>query len=263
MDSNASSSSSSPKPLRRVMQRMAQSAALSQRGSNPQGHLLGLPFAREGALKLEPVATSTALALHPEAQGEKQSATVVARRLAGLAGHMAHQEGQHHQAQRNTKALFNQLLDDVPFFCQQFGEALQEFEVKEPQRIYHEVDPDRSVAVLNVLWHSLSFTTRGNNKPLALLRQGRGPLFTGRILAIRGDYHDLSHRYETGNFTDLLPFELASLYVPADPLEPAIMKAPHLGQEEFAISQNEAGRFFLLRTLEMVCSGGFLHEQAL
>src|SRR5690606_10968688 len=104
--------------------------------------------------------------------------------------------------------------------------------------------------ILNVLWHSLSFTTRGNTKPLALNRPGRTPLFTGRIVALHGDFLTLSGSLQSPSFADLLQHELASLYVPADPGSPAVMRIRHLNGEEHYFHQVDAARLFLLKTTE-------------
>lgn len=196
----------------------------------------------------------------PELSLEEKMAQQLSKRVGLLAGHMTHQASLHEQAVSNTKGIFSDLLDDLNVVCQAFKSNFKSRDM-ETHRIYSEVDPDRSIGVLNVMWHCLSFTSRGNHKPLAIARGGKEPLFTGRILAIRGDFHDLAHSYETFDFADLLPFELASLYIPADPLESAIIRIPHLGGEEEYIDQASAGRAFLMKTVEMVCSGGFLHEQ--
>ncbi|MCS6267618.1 MAG: hypothetical protein H2174_08650 [Vampirovibrio sp.] len=192
---------------------------------------------------------------------EERSFQLINKRVGLLAGHMTHQLCQHQQALRNTKMIFNQLLEDLPTLCTTFKDAFKGADGVDTGRIFNEIDPDKSVGVLNILWHCLSFTSRGNSKPLALFRPDKDPVFTGRILAIRGDFLDISHTYDTQQFSDLLSFELASLYIPSDPLEPAIMRIPHLGEEEQLLNQGDAARLFLLKTIEMVCGGGFLHEQ--
>jgi hypothetical protein len=236
---------------RQLQQGVALAPNPSQYASQPL-----VPTRKPKAAGLSQLGLSEPLSL----TNEERSMHVVQKRVGLLAGHMAHQYGQHQQALRNTTLIFNQLLDDLTTFCGSFKEAFGTQPV-ELHRIFSEMDPDRSIGMLNILWHCLSFTTRGNAKPLALFRPDREPVFTGRILAIRGDFHDISHTYETQQFTDLLGFELASLYVPSDPLEPAVMRVPHLGEEEQFLAQPDAARLFLLKTVEMVCGGGFLHEQ--
>ena len=219
-------------------------------------------FRRASLLQTEPTGIQLPRASHPvpELSTEEQLKQQLMKRVALLAGHMTHQSSLHERAVENTKQIFEELLDDLSVVCESFKSNFNHRDM-ETHRIYSEVDPDRSIGVLNIMWHCLSFTSRGNHKPLAIARGGKEPLFTGRILAIRGDFHDLAHTYETFDFTDLLPFELASLYIPPDPLEPAMMRVPHLGGEESLLEQSTAGRLFLMKTVEMVCAGGFLHEQ--
>lgn len=207
-----------------------------------------------------PLALSDAAALAPLEINTERTAQVIERRIGMLAGHMSHQLTQHQRAMTNSNRLFDELLDDLNTTAETFRTAFNARDVAAEQ-IYTEVDPDRSVGILRVLWHSISFTTRGNRQPLALFRPGRDPLFTGRILAMRGDFQDITLTWDPQQFHELLPFEISSLYVPADETEPAIMKVPHLGEQEWYFPQEEAARLFLMKTVEMVCSGGFLHEQ--
>ncbi|MFM7390362.1 MAG: hypothetical protein ACKO34_07045 [Vampirovibrionales bacterium] len=209
---------------------------------------------------------SVANAGHPqqfmtiEQDNKARNLKVMQRKIEVIAGHMTHQLSEHEMAMENTKRVFEQLLEELPRIASTFSKAFEKRTLN-GSRIYHEVDSDKSIAMLNILWHTLTFTTRANIKPLALFRQGNAPLFTGRILAIRGDFQEINYQYETERFTDLLPFELASLFIPASPYEPAILKVPHTGGEEQYIQQSDACDVFLMHCIEMVCGGGFLHEE--
>jgi hypothetical protein len=189
-----------------------------------------------------------------------RSLSVMQKRIGLLAGHMSHQRSQHQKALVATNRGFEQLLIDLEPTAAFFREAFALRGVP-PEQIYTEIDPDRSVGMIRVLWHTISFTARGNSQPLALFRPGRDPIFTGRILAIRGDFQEISLTWDPQHFQELLPFEISSLYIPADETDPAVMKIPHLGNEEHYFHQSEAARMFLMKTIEMVCGGGFLHEQ--
>jgi hypothetical protein len=185
---------------------------------------------------------------------------LISQKMALLANHMSQQQTQHQVALAHTNQLFNALLDDLPLFIDTFRSAFATKGIG-PEHIYHHVDPDRSVGILRVLWHTLSFSTRGNTQPLALARPGRSPEFCGRILCIRGDFQDVSLLWDPQQFSEWLPFEIASLFVPADEAQPAIMTVPHLGEHESYFHQADAARLFLLRCVELVCGGGFLHER--
>ena len=216
-------------------------------------------LAQSKGLKL-PQWQSAPLPQQLAAPGEaSQNGTLISQKMALLANHMSQQQYQHQHAVANCNRLFAHLLDDLPAFVEAFQAAFATKNIGGEQ-IYCQIDPDRSVGILRVLWHTLSFTTRGNSQPLALARHGRDPVFTGRILCVRGDFQDLSLLWDPQQFSDLLPFEIASLFVPADETQPAIMTVPHLGDTEAYFHQADAARLFLLRTVELVCGGGFLHE---
>jgi hypothetical protein len=186
---------------------------------------------------------------------------LVASKVNLIASHMLKQWKEHEEACANTNLVFDKLLDHLEPFCDHFKMAFDERNMS-PSRVFYEVDADRSVGILNILWHAISFTARGNSKPLALYRPGREPVFTGRIVALHGDFQDLAaNDLQAQTYPELLQFEIASLFVPADPMAPAVMRIKHLGDEELYYNQTDAPRLFLLKTLEMICGGGFFHER--
>ncbi|MCK7521091.1 MAG: hypothetical protein MZV64_27075 [Ignavibacteriales bacterium] len=62
-------------------------------------------------------------------------------------------------------------------------------------------------------------------------------------------------------YPDILECEIASLYIPADNITPAIMKIKHLGNQEFYLNQADASKQFLLKVIEIICGGGIYHEE--
>lgn len=196
---------------------------------------------------------------------EPNAVKAIQQKVDVLAAHMQKQLKEHEAAMRNTCQVFEYLLQDMENFVECFHAA---FEARNPEeadhlgpRIRSQADPDRSVGILQILWHSISFTTRGNTKPLALNRPGRAPAFTGRIIALNGDFLDTRSNLHTANFSELLHQEIASLYVPADPSAPAVMSIKHLAGEEIYFHQADAPRRFMMKVVEIVCGGGFFHEQ--
>lgn len=183
-----------------------------------------------------------------------------------LAAHMQKQLIEHEMAMVNTHQVFEALLQDLGNFTDCFQEAFatrlaDEGPSSQAPRIRCQSDPDRSVGILHILWHAMSFTTRGNTKPLALNRPGRPPLFAGRIIALNGDFLDSQSNLQTPYISELLESEIASLFVPADPMAPAVMRIKHRAGEELYFHQADAPRRFLLKVVEIVCGGGFFHEQ--
>lgn len=186
-------------------------------------------------------------------------------KLSKVADHMKHQLNEHHLAVKNTDRIFDELLAEMKRSCGYFQEMFTPFgnhhSAKQDHRqIYQHVDADRSVGILNLIWQTISFTTRGNTKPMALPRKGRLPLFTGRIVAVHGDFQQLHSYMDDSLFPDLLDHEIASLFIPADKKTPAIMKVRHLEGEEFQLNQDEAAREFLMKVIQVTCGGGFFHE---
>lgn len=210
---------------------------------------------------------------------EPNAIRAMQQKVDKIALHMQKQLDEHEEAMRNTQKIFEQLLQDLDNFAICFQEAFNSDQEKTgneigiierverlPQhpldaRIRCQIDPDRSVGILNILWHAMSFTTRGNTKPLALSRPGRPPLFTGRIIAFNGDFLDNQIHLQNAHISDQLNREVASLYIPADQSAPAVMQIKHLHNEETYFHQADAARRFLLKVVEIIGGGGFFHEQ--
>ena len=185
---------------------------------------------------------------------------IVKERLNLISAHMAKQIKEYEESTKNTNMVFGKMLkaiEDVVDILK------KEFEEKglNPNQITFSTDSDKSVAILNILWHSISFTMRENIKPQALYRKENAPLFCGRILAFNGDFQKASIDITDIEYPDILNCEIASLYVPADKRAYAIMKIKHVGNIEYKINQQECAKEFLLKVIEIICGGGFYHEE--
>ncbi|OGI16994.1 MAG: hypothetical protein A2255_10005 [Candidatus Melainabacteria bacterium RIFOXYA2_FULL_32_9] len=185
--------------------------------------------------------------------------SAIKERLNLVASHMYKQYKEHKEATLNTTKMFYRVLRCMEEVTESLKENFTARDVPESQ-IFCQTDADKSVGILNILWHSISFTTRGNTKPQALYRQDNTPLFTGRILALSGDFLDASLDIQDQEYPGILSCEIASLYVPADTLTPAILKIKHLGNQEFYLNQVDAPKQFLLKVIEIICGGGIYHE---
>jgi hypothetical protein len=172
---------------------------------------------------------------------------------------MYKQYKEHQEATTNTTQMFYRILRDIEEVTESLREAFSARGIS-PSQVFCEIDADRSVGIINILWHSISFTTRGNTRPQALFREDNTPLFTGRIVALNGDFQDASLDIQDQEYPDILKCEIASLYVPADTITPAILKIKHIGNEEFYLNQIDASKQFLLKVIEIICGGGIYHE---
>ena len=59
----------------------------------------------------------------------------------------------------------------------------------------------------------------------------------------------------------LLANEIASLYIPTEKDQSAIITIRHKDNQEFAVNRIDASREFVLKVIELVCAGGQYHEQ--
>lgn len=181
-------------------------------------------------------------------------------RINLIASHMYKQHKEHKEATENTKKIFNKLLQDAEEIADKLRKCFEKRKITDSNALF-QVDADRSVGIINILWNSISFTTRGNTKPQALFREENPPLFTGRIIALNGNFHDASLDIQDQEYPDILECEIASLYVPADKTAPAILKVRHLGDVEFPLNQADASKEFLMKSIEIICGGGIYHEE--
>lgn len=103
---------------------------------------------------------------------------------------------------------------------------------------------------------------RCNFKPQALFREGSTSLYSGRIMAVKGDYFAAVANAKTpdAEMACLLDKELASLYVPANKMENAIIKARY-GSKEIPLNQTDAGREFVLKITESIVTDTMYHEE--
>lgn len=196
-------------------------------------------------------------------EGNVRKSSVVQERTGLVAVHMYKQFLDFQKSNQNTAEIFIRMAD----IMDQVVESLkQSFSVRNipSGNIYYEIDSTKTVATINILWHTISFTSRFNIAPKALPRDGNNPLFCGRIFAINGNFANLmqgTNDYD-GQMKILLDNEIASLYVPAEKNQSVIMTIKHKDNQEYFLSHVDAPRDFLLKVIEIVCAGGQFHEQS-
>lgn len=184
---------------------------------------------------------------------------------------------EYQHARIQTNMIFDQLLTDLSAYTDECRQGLTRF-FRNPEtrahfsefprahsdiqrQIYSHIDADRSVGILNLLWHTISFTMRGNTRPMALKRSGNAPMYTGRIVALLGDFQELTEDNILQDFSELLTHEIASLYIPCQPDAPLVMRMAHLGDKDHFIPAPEAPNAFIQKVVETVCNGGYFHEK--
>ncbi len=189
-----------------------------------------------------------------------RKSSVIQERMSLVSSHMYKQFLEYQQSNANTAVLFERMVENMALTVEYLR---QSFTVRgiPSENIYYEYDKQRHIAIMNILWHSITFYSNMKDKPKALHREKDVPLFTGRIIAIKGMLPELLQGYNDETEQKLLDMEVASLYVPADKSGKAIIKIRHLGNQEFYINQMEAPREFLLKVIETICGGGNYHKE--
>jgi len=191
-----------------------------------------------------------------------QKSSVVQQRAGLVAVYMYKQFMEFHQAMVNTNDTFSKILENLAVVLEYLKQSLNIRNVP-VQNVTCSVDSTKTLAIVDVLWHKISFTCRFNISPKALPQKNGSPMFCGRIFAINGDFTKLIKEeddYET-QMDVLLANEIASLYIPAEKNQGAIMTIRHKNNQELFISQLDAPREFLLKVIEIVCAGGEFHKQ--
>ena len=191
-----------------------------------------------------------------------RKSTLIQERIGLVSSHMYKQFLDYQHATLNTTEIFAEMIDNLKAIADSLKQSFAARGIT-TENIYVEHDKDKSVVVINILWHTISLTTRCNFEPQALSREGAAPMFSGRIMAINGNYNELMEglkgRYEMMGV--LLDKEVASLFVPADKSQNSIFKIRHLPNREFFLNSADASREFVLKIIETVCGGGVLHEE--
>lgn len=162
-------------------------------------------------------------------------------------------------ANMNTNEMFLRMLDDLQAVVETLKQSFASRGIT-TQNIYLETDAQKTIAVINILWHKFSFTTRCNYQPQAFFRENDAPMFSGRIMALRGSYYDLVKNLKEDEMQTLLESEIASLFVPAEKTQNTIITIRHLANKEFYLNQMDSPREFVLKVVEIICGGGVYHE---
>ena len=190
-----------------------------------------------------------------------RKSSVIQERINLVSTHMYKQFLEYQRSTMNAKETFVKITDNmqatVEYLKQSFGAR-----GVATDNIYYEEDSTKSVLILHILWHTISFTTLWNNQPQALYRGVEAPMISGRIIAMKGDFNEITKNVKDENqLQTVLEQEVASLFIPAERSQNCIIKINHLGNREFYINHMDAPREFLLKVIETICGGGIYHEE--
>ncbi|RAI15962.1 MAG: hypothetical protein DKM22_00335 [Candidatus Melainabacteria bacterium] len=188
-----------------------------------------------------------------------RKSSVIQERVALVASHMYKQFLDYQHASLNANQTFLKMVDELQIVADSLRQSFSSRGIT-TQNIYVEVDTQKTVAVINILWHKISFTSRCNYQPQALPREVGAPMLSYRIMAVKGNYHELIKNAKNDEMEVLLDHEVASLFVPAEKTQLSVMTIRHLGNKELSLSSIDASKEFVLKVLETVCGGGVYHE---
>lgn len=187
-------------------------------------------------------------------------ASVIQERMNLVSTHMYKQFLEYQHANVNMSEVFMKMLENMHVTVEYLKQSFSSRGVS-AQNIFYEIDSAKTVATMKILWRSISFTIRGNDRPQALALNGETPIITGRVMAIDGNYFDIIKSNYENETQALLEHEIASLYIPSDKTQSSVIKIKHLKDQNFYINQMDASREFLLKVIEIICGGGILHEE--
>ena len=119
-----------------------------------------------------------------------RKSSLIQERIGLVSTHMYKQFLDYQHATMNTTEIFSEMIDNLKAIADSLKQSFSARGIT-TENIYVENDKEKSVVVINILWHTISFTTRCNYEPQALFREGNSPLFSARIMAINGNYNEL------------------------------------------------------------------------
>ena len=191
-----------------------------------------------------------------------RKSSLIQERVGLVSTHMYKQFLDYQHATLNTTEIFAEMIDNLKAISDSLKQSFAARGIT-TENIYVEHDKEKSVVVINILWHTISLTTRCNFEPQALFREGAAPMFSGRIMASNGNYNEIMEgkKNRSEMMEVLFDKEVASLFVPADKSQNSIFKIRHLPNREFFLNSSDASREFVLKIVETVCGGGLYHEE--
>ena len=186
---------------------------------------------------------------------------VIQERVELISTHMYKQFLDYQHSTVNMNEIFSRMIECLNTASENMKQSFSSRGVS-TQNIYLETDALKSVAILNILWHTISFTTRCNYEPQQLFRDEARHIPANRIIALKGNYNDIiqGSKNHDEEITKLLDCEIASLYIPPDQGQKCVVKFKHLGQE-FLINQSDAPREVVLKVVETVCADPIFHKE--
>ena len=95
-----------------------------------------------------------------------RKSTLIQERIGLVSTHMYKQFLDYQHATLNTTEIFSEMIDNLKAIADSLKQAFSSRGIT-TENIYVEHDKEKSVVVINILWHTISLTTRCNYEPQA------------------------------------------------------------------------------------------------
>ena len=186
---------------------------------------------------------------------------VIQERVELVSTHMYKQFLDYQHATVNMNEIFSRMADCLNIVSDNLKQSFSSRGVA-TQNIYTETDASKSVVVTNILWHTISLTTRCNFQPQELYRDDGRHFPANRIIALKGDYNEIMQgvKDHEEEMSRLLENEVASLYIPPDQTQKCVFKIKRSGKE-VGLNQTDAPRDVVLAVFELVCGYPLYHQE--
>ncbi len=188
---------------------------------------------------------------------------IIKERVSLITAKMYKQFCDYQHANENCSEIFASMAATAKAFTESVKQSFAARGVA-TKNIWFEIGTDVPAIVVNIFWVCYSFTMRCNFKPQSLFRgETERPLFSGRIMALKGNYFDIIRDCNTNDteMAALLDNESASLFVPENKMQNVIVKLKHTANKEYMLAQIDAGREFVLKISEEFCGSTIYHEE--
>lgn len=188
---------------------------------------------------------------------------LIQERVGLVSAHMYKQFLDFQNATINSNAIFAEIIQDLKIIEETLKKSFSSRGIPIQNNISVDYDSQKTIVTVNILWHTISLTTRCNFEPQALYREGKQALLCSRIMAVRGNYNEIVKGADDRNecINKLLQNEVASLYVPAESMQGSLITIKHLGNKEFYLNSQDSAKEFVLKVIEIVCGGSVYHRE--
>ena len=194
-----------------------------------------------------------------------RQSSVDQERMSIVASHMYEQYNNYQNANLLAGEILDSIYENMKITTEYFRQTFTARGISSDD-IYCLKDDETKSLLLSILWHKIGFTMIFNDKPQVLEDNvSRQRTICSRIVATKGDCIKVIKENPDTLVEKIRNIEVASLYVPSNKSMPCELRTIHLINEirPISISIENAHKEFLLKVIEYVCGGGYVHWQSM